>query len=120
MTLHSMWTGREFEISPETITIVWPSTGPRGTDGTDISRNGDKIHCLESFEEMENLLKAEGLKFARVQYLEYDCLVNTDKIRYLEAKDEATVIQVGFDFDDAILVDLPLEQVINLLAAARR
>lgn len=120
MTLHSMWTGRAFEISPETITIVWPSAGPRGTDGTNISRSGDKVHALESFEEMENLLKTEGLKFARVQYSEYDCLVNTDKIRYLEAKNEATMIQVGFDFDDEVTVDMPLEQVLNLLVDARR
>lgn len=120
MTLHSMWTGRTFEINPETITIVWPSTMSKDTESTNISRSGDKVHALESLDEMQKLLKAAGLKFAKVQYLNYNCLVNTDKIRFLEAKGEATIIQVGYDFDDKVTVDMPLEQVLDLLAAARR
>lgn len=125
MTVHSMLTGNPFEIDAQAITIVWPAMG---LEGTEVSRDGDKITCLESLDEMQELLKAAGLKFARVQYLEYDwayCLINTSKVQYLkvqylEAKRDTTKIQVGFDFDGEVIVDLPIEQVLDLLAAARR
>ena len=119
MTVHSALTGMPFEINPEAITIAWPAMG---LEDTEVSRDGDKITVDETLDEMQALLKAEGLKFAKVQYLNYDwafCLINTDLIRYLEAKGEQTKIQIGDDYDGEVIVNMPLEQVLDLLAAAR-
>ena len=121
MTVHHELTGNPFTIDANTITIIWPSMG---LEGTVVSRDGDKINCLESLDEMQALIKAEGLKFAKIQYLEYDwafCLVNTSQIKCLEAEaKEITKIQVGFDYDGEIILDMPLEPVLDLLAAAMK
>lgn len=120
MTLHYKLTGNPFTVNPDTITIICPSMG---LEGTEVSRDWGSIACLESLDEMQALLKAEGLKFAKIQYLEYDwawCLINTSQIKFLEARGEQTKVQVGYDYDGEITVDMPLEQVLDLLAAARR
>ena len=120
MKLHYELTGNPFEINPETITVVWPAMG---LEGTDVSRDGDKITCLEDLDEVLDLLKAAGLKFAKIQYFDCDwafCLVNTDKIRCLEICKEGTKLQVGFDYDGTITLYMPLDEVLDLLAAARR
>ncbi len=120
MTLHYRSTGKPFEINPDTITMVWLL---KGLDGTEVCRDSGRITCLEDLDEMEALLKAEGLKFAKMHYMYHDwayCLINTDKIQYLEAKEECTRIQVGFDYTGEILVDIPMDKCLNLLAAAMR
>jgi hypothetical protein len=120
MTLHNRETGKPFVIEPYRITLVWLLPGQ---DGTLICWDRGNTTCSEGIDEMQALLEAEGLKFARIHYMYddwADCLINTDKIRFLEAKEECTRIQVGDDYDGDILVDMPMEQVLNLLAAARR
>ena len=120
MTLHNRETGKPFVIESCRITLVWLLPGQ---DGMLICWDRGKTTCSEGIDEMQALLEAEGLKFARIHYMYddwADCLINTDKIRYLEAKGECTRINVGSNYADEFLVDLPMEQVLNLLAAARR
>lgn len=121
MRAHYKSTGNPFEISPQTITVVWPTMV---LEGTEVCRDSDRVYCYESLDEMQELLKAAGMKFARVQFLDEDwayCLINPDKIRYLEAIKESTKIQVGHSWCwyEEITVNLPLEQVLNLLVEAR-